>query len=102
VVDVINPANPLDPLVTTIGSGTLGEPFGVALTGSTLYVTDSTKNRVSEFSIGSGGTGTYLGSFGAKGTANGDLSRPLGIALDAAGNIYVVDYGNNRVEVFTP
>ena len=102
VVDVLNPANPLDPLVTTIGSGTLGEPFGVALSGSTLYVTDLTKNRVSEFSIGTGGAGTYLGSFGSKGTGNGDLSRPLGVATDSAGDIYVVDYGNNRVEVFTP
>ena len=89
-------------LVTTIGTGVLGEPFGVALNGSTLYVTDSTKNRVSVFSIGAGGAGTHLGDFGAKGSAKGDLNRPLGIATDAAGNIYVVDYGNNRVEVFKP
>jgi tripartite motif-containing protein 71 len=99
LVDVFTPTGTL---VTTIGTGTLGEPFGVAISGSTLYVTDSKKNRVSEFTIGSGGTGTYLGSFGAKGTANGDLSRPLGIALDAAGDVYVTDYGNDRVEVFKP
>ena len=101
VVDVINPANPAEQL-PSIGAGTLGQPFGVAISGSTLYVTDSTKNRVSEFSIGAGGTGTYLGSFGARGSSNGDFSRPLGIAVDSTGDIYVVDYGNNRVEVFTP
>jgi DNA-binding beta-propeller fold protein YncE len=99
LVDVLTPTGTL---VTTIGTGTLGEPFGVAISGSTLYVTDSTKNRVSEFSIGAGGTGTYLGSFGAKGSSNGDFSRPLGIAVDSAGEVYVVDYGNDRVEVFTP
>ena len=89
-------------LVTTIGTGILGQPFGVALSGSTLYVTDSTKNRVSEFSISAGGSGTHLGDFGVKGTKAGDFSRPLGIAVDSAGDIYVVDFGNNRVEVFTP
>ena len=89
-------------LVTTIGTGILGQPFGVALSGSTLYVTDSTKNRVSVFSIGTGGSGTHLGDFGVKGTKTGDFNRPLGIATDAAGDIYVVDFGNNRVEVFTP
>jgi DNA-binding beta-propeller fold protein YncE len=98
VVDVFNPAGTQ---IGTIGTGTLGAPFGVAISGSTLYVTDSTKNRVSEFSIDGLGDGTYLGSWGIKGTARGDFNRPLGIAVDGAGDIYVVDYGNDRLEVFT-
>jgi DNA-binding beta-propeller fold protein YncE len=102
VVDVLNPADPLDPLVTTVGSGTLGQPFGVAISGSTLYVTDSKKDRVSEFTIAAGGSAAYDGSFGSSGSGNGEFTRPLDIAVDSAGNIYVVDYGNDRVEVFTP
>ncbi|MGH9988752.1 MAG: hypothetical protein ACRD8W_32880 [Nitrososphaeraceae archaeon] len=27
---------------------------------------------------------------------------PLGIALDTSGNVYVVDAGNRRVQVFAP
>jgi len=33
---------------------------------------------------------------------NAGLSLPMGIALDASGNIYVADSGNNRVRVMTP
>ena len=30
------------------------------------------------------------------------MNRPLGITVDASGDIYVVDYGNARIEVFKP
>jgi tripartite motif-containing protein 71 len=43
---------------------------------------------------------TFLSSFGAAGTGNGQFSHPSGIARDAAGNVWVVDKGNNRVEEF--
>jgi CSLREA domain-containing protein len=38
--------------------------------------------------------------FGDTGTLNGQLDTPSGVALDAAGNIYVVDSVNNRVQKF--
>ncbi len=37
---------------------------------------------------------------GSIGTEAGHLSGPVGLALDAAGNIYVMDSGNSRVQVF--
>ena len=94
-------------LVGTIGAtapgGSLGEPWDVAIVGTTLYVTESTNNRVSEFNIASTtGPYPYLGNFGTRGSGNGQLNRPLGISVDAAGRIYVVDYTNSRVEVFAP
>jgi DNA-binding beta-propeller fold protein YncE len=42
----------------------------------------------------------YQTEFGSTGAANGQFSAPVGIALDASGNIYVVDTGNNRVQKF--
>ena len=38
----------------------------------------------------------------AEAPATGAFARPPGIAVDAAGNVYVVDSENNRVQVFAP
>jgi sugar lactone lactonase YvrE len=52
------------------------------------------------------GTGTppgspnYLSSFGSAGSGSGQLSHPAGIAVDAQGNLWVVDTSNNRIEGF--
>lgn len=45
-------------------------------------------------------TPSYLSSFGAKGTGNGQLQRPLGIARDSSGNFWVADADNNRIQKF--
>jgi len=98
VVDVFSSSGNL---LRTIGKGTLKQPFDTALSpdGSILYVTDVKNNRVSEFTAS---TGAYVGSWGAKGTSHGDFNQPMGISVDTAGRIYVNDYGNDRIEVFTP
>jgi YD repeat-containing protein len=46
-------------------------------------------------------TPTYQSSFGATGTANGQFNHPAGSAIDAKGNIWVVDENNKRVEKFS-
>ena len=46
-------------------------------------------------------TYTYVGQWGTAGTGNGQLSLPMGIAIDSAGNFYVSDAGNNRIEKFS-
>jgi YD repeat-containing protein len=44
----------------------------------------------------------YVSSFGSSGTGNGQLSHPADVALDAKGDEWVVDSGNNRIEEFSP
>ena len=44
-------------------------------------------------------TGTLLASWGTAGTLPGQFSAPASLALDAAGNIYVADTYNHRVQV---
>ena len=44
-------------------------------------------------------TGTYLTSYGAKGTGPGELSLPLGMAVNGAGETAVSDAENQRIEI---
>jgi DNA-binding beta-propeller fold protein YncE len=92
--------------IATIGStapgGTLSSPDGVAVSGTTLYVTQENANEVSEFSTIDG---SYLGSWSSwtNPTTHKTMTfnKPMGIAVDNAGDIYVVDHGNDRVDVFS-
>ena len=43
----------------------------------------------------------FLLKWGSTGSGNGQLNPPQGVAVDASGNVFVVDSGNNRVEKFT-
>ena len=42
----------------------------------------------------------FKGSFGRSGKGPGQFDHPLGVAVDAAGHIYVTDWGNKRVQIF--
>lgn len=42
----------------------------------------------------------YVDSFGTEGTAPGQFRSPSGVAVDAAGDVYVSDTNNHRIQVF--
>jgi trimeric autotransporter adhesin len=69
----------------------------------TIYIADKAGNKVYSFNPGDeqptvfAGTGTARFS-GDNGPATGaDLWRPSGLAVDARGNVYIADSGNNRI-----
>jgi streptogramin lyase len=43
----------------------------------------------------------YSSAFGTAGTAAGQFNHPADVAIDAQGNLWVVDKANNRIEEFT-
>ena len=57
-------------------------------------VADTNNSRLEKFAA----TGTFLSILGTKGSGQGQLGAPNGIAVDRAGNIYVADAANHRVE----
>jgi sugar lactone lactonase YvrE len=82
------------------------DPFGVALDKEgNLYVADGGNNN-SIRKIDLAGVGTTLAG-GEEGYAEGAgklaaFNTPSGIAIDAAGNLYVADTGNNAIRKVTP
>ena len=46
--------------------------------------------------------GTLVGIIGTKGSADGQLTKPEHVSIDSQGNLYVVDRGNARIQVFEP
>lgn len=44
--------------------------------------------------------GRFLKSWGSKGSAQGEFNTPHSLQVDAQGNVYVADRGNNRIQVF--
>ena len=41
----------------------------------------------------------FIGSIGAHGSGKGEFNRPCDVAFNTAGNMYVVEFSNNRVQV---
>lgn len=68
--------------------------------GEHLYVADAKLHRVQRFSAP---TLKLLCAVGTNGTALGQFAAPCGLHMPASGKeLYVVDHGNNRVQVLDP
>jgi trimeric autotransporter adhesin len=109
-------------ITTVAGSGTFGyswdgiratsaalyHPSGVAICASgNLYIADAWNNRIRMVSKSSGiittvagnGVGAYSGDGGP--ATNATLNNPRSVTVDASGNLYIADAGNNRIRMVT-
>jgi DNA-binding beta-propeller fold protein YncE len=68
--------------------------------GGFVYLSEGFGNLVLKFDPGSGALAGRWG--GALGGEPGQLHGPLGVGVDAAGNVYVADSGNWRVQKLGP
>lgn len=82
----------------------LNEPEGVAVLGSTLYISDRSNNRVRAVDLGSSGTINTIAGNGTSGLVVDNvaavasaLDSPRGLTVDADGTLYVSSFGQGRV-----
>jgi hypothetical protein len=106
--------DPLGTISTIAGTGTatfsdgpaasagLNTPTGVAVdSDGNIYIADSGNNRIRKITSGTittiAGTGTY-GYSGDGGPATAaNLATPYGVAVDAAGILYIADFYNSKI-----
>lgn len=79
--------------------GVFDMPQGVASDGAgNIYVADTNADRIAVFTA----TGAFVTSYGASretrvSTSTARFKKPKGVALDAAGNLYVADTEDDRI-----
>lgn len=84
------------------GTGELGMPRGLALTGDTLYVVDTVNQDVAAYNVADPAAGPkFLGVVGSEGTSDGSFEFPNGAAADARDRIYVADRLNSRIQIWS-
>jgi sugar lactone lactonase YvrE len=122
IADMANSAireiNPQGVVTTFAGNGSAGfingtgtaalfnEPTGVATDGAgNVYVADNGNSMIRK--ITPKGVVTTLAGSGNRGAANGagtaaSFNQPQALTVDAGGNVYVADEGNNLIRKITP
>ena len=96
-------------IITTIAAYD-GFPAGVAVDDSgNIYYSDADDSLISMFSKSTGeitvvaGMREYFGGYSGDGgqATSAKFNKPLGVAVDASGNIYIADCGNNVIRMVT-
>lgn len=74
-----------------------GQPQGVTIVGSNIFVVDTGNNTICKVAIGNGTVTTFAGAAEADGIgAAASFHSPHGITTDGL-NLYVADFGNNTI-----
>ena len=85
------------------GDGQFYDASAIAVDGAeNVYVTDYGREVVQKFTS-DGGFLLYMGAQGTpsgRATGDGQFNNPKGISVDRAGNVYVAETINHRVQVF--
>lgn len=87
--------------------GRISHPTGLCFDSSgALYIADTGNRRIAKYYNGQLTTVAGNGNIGSGGdgglATKAQLNNPIGIATDAAGNLYIADANNSRIRKVTP
>ncbi len=109
--DRIQVFDSLGTFVTTFGSTGTGSRRGEAPQGvwighnsppsQSVFVADSGNDRVTVWQL-TGNTATFERKFGGTGSLSRQMEAPRNVYVDEGGRRYVIDTGNDRLQVFDP
>jgi RHS repeat-associated protein len=80
-------------------SANVGHPLRVVVTATNSAGSASSESEIR--AVTSTSDPEFVSEFGVKGTESGQFIDPGDVAVDSKGNLWVLDYGNDRVEEFT-
>ena len=88
--------------VGAAGTGRLNNPLGVAVSGTDLYVADTSNHGIRKVVISTGVISDFVGTLGTSGATDGTgaaalFKNPGAIAADISGNLYVADTANHTI-----
>jgi len=81
----------------------LNSPYGVAVDAyGNLFIADSGNSRIRKVDTNGiittvAGNGSYAYSGDGSAATNASIGNPSSVTLDAYGNLFIADYGNDRV-----
>ena len=84
--------------IKRFGQEVLKAPWGIAITSEHIYVTDTTLHALFQFNKNGF---QLLNRIGTKGQTDGQFNEPRGLSTDYSGDVFVADYANNKVCIFS-
>jgi hypothetical protein len=85
-----------------VGAGKLNNPLGVAVSGTDLYVADTSNHAIRRVAIATGEIFNFVGTPGTSGSTDGTgavalFKNPGAIAAEGTTNLYVADTANHTI-----
>jgi len=59
-----------------------------------VYIADERRQHIQKFDS----EGNFMAKWGTLGTGDGQFRAPCGLAVNGAGDVYVADFANDRVQ----
>jgi hypothetical protein len=85
-------------------AATLNSPAGLALdSAGNIYIADTGNNVIRKITVSTGiitivaGNGIAGSTGDGAAATNAELNKPTRVAVDAAGDLFIADYGNNKI-----